>query len=614
MDDFIDDSMIEMYTYEVSEMLDKIEAILIQSDREGFISPDNIHILFRLMHTLKSSSRAMGYKISSNLAHKVEDLLKYVEKTNTKLDDISKISDIALSCVDYFKLHIHKVKANEEGEDDATYLFDKIDEYFESLGTVDPTKKEIKEDIPLPNKSSDKEVMTESLAPCADTPVEIYSIEDMKSATTSAKKSASKKIKKDKKDKKNTLDSNKNNSSSTYKNKVEDPIISVRMDKLDSLMNLVGEIVIAEPLVTECELKNKSDQFQRNATHLHKMVTELQSIVMSIRMVTFSSTMVKMNRIIHDMNKQFNKSVEFEVVGEDTEVDKNVIDLISDPLMHILRNAIDHGIEDKECREKLGKNPNGKITLEAKNIGSNVLISISDDGRGIDTTSVYNKALSLGLIDKAYENMSEQELFNIIMLAGFSTNNKISEYSGRGVGMDIVQKNVQNLKGSIHIYSKKNEGTTIVLKIPLLLSIIEAMNIRINKTLFTIPIVNVVETFRISPDLIVNGPKNDRLIKVREKLYPLVSLNKVFNLETKEVDMDRGIIMVVETEGEYFCIYVDEIIGQYSVVAKAIPDYLQKYKEIDGISGCTIMRDGQISLILDCYAIIRIVVKKNRGL
>lgn len=595
MDDFIDESMTEMYIYEVSGMLDKIESILIKSDRDGSLCSDNIHILFRLMHTLKSSSRAMGYKVSSNLAHKVEDLLKYIDNSDNQKEDFSTISDIALSCVDYFKLHIHKIKAHEESEDDASYLFEKIDNYFKKMDVL-----QIKE-APLKNENNDIKETIES----HKTDLKVNNFIDGGYNNNFIEK----KYIKDKND------LNQTNQLSLYKNNSEDPIISVRMDKLDSLMNLVGEIVIAEPLVTESsfQMKIKSDQFQRNATHLHKMITELQSIVMSIRMVTFSSTMLKMNRIIHDMNKQFNKSVELVVVGEDTEVDKNVIDLISDPLMHILRNAIDHGIESEDRRKSLGKSLNGKIILEAKNIGSNILISIMDDGCGIDTLSIYNKALSLGIIDKPYENMSEQELINIVMLPGFSTKKEISEYSGRGVGMDIVLRNVQRLGGNIHIYSKKDKGTTIVLKIPLLLSIIEAMNIRINKTLFTIPVVNVFETFRISKDLIVSGPKDDRLIKVRDKLYPLISLNKIFNLETKEIDMDRGIIMVLETEGDFFCIYVDEIIGQYAVVAKAIPDYLQKFKEIDGISGCTIMRDSHISLILDCYAIIRIVVKKNRG-
>lgn len=601
MDDFIDESMIEMYTYEVSEMLDKIETILIESDREGCLTSENIQVLFRLMHTLKSSSRAMGYKVSSNLAHSVEDLLKHVDNSNVGVDDFSIISDIALSCVDYFKLHIHKIKSHEEGEDDASYLFEKIDSYFESLTIAEKEKSvletgTIQENNEVNNTSNDTDFIQSKEK----------TIEEVNNT----------KLESNNLDNKNLQDKlNSNNQVQVYKNNIEDPIISVRMDKLDSLMNLVGEIVIAEPLVTECKRIEdfNSNQFQRDATHLHKMINELQSIVMSIRMVTFSSTMLKMNRIIHDMNKKFNKTVELIVVGEDTEVDKNVIDLISDPLMHIIRNAIDHGIETKEEREKLGKSPNGKIVLEAKNIGSNILISITDDGCGIDTLAIYNKALSLGLIEKSYESMSERELFNILMIPGFSTNSTVSEYSGRGVGMDIVQKNVQRLGGTIHIYSKKNEGTTVALKIPLLLSIIEAMNIRINKTLLTIPLVNVVETFRISKKQIVNGAKDDRLIKVRDQLYPLVSLNKVFNLETKEVDMDRGIIMVLETEGDFFCIYVDEIIGQYPVVAKAIPDYLKKYKEIDGISGCTIMRDGHISLILDCYAIIRIVVNKNRG-
>jgi two-component system chemotaxis sensor kinase CheA len=605
VDDFIDDSMTEMYIYEVSEMLTKIEQILIDSDRQGFLSVENIHVLFRLMHTLKSSSRAMGYKVSSDLAHKVEDLLKYVEKSSKDIDDFSEISDIALSCVDYFKLHIRKIKNDEEGEDDTSYLFERIDDYFARLNGDEGASKENRD---VEKDSSQTEEDSTALEIESDDSQETEIVED----SAEKKETGSDKPDDTLNEVNKKIESLKKTANTTYKKQV-DPIISVRMDKLDLLMNLVGEIVIAEPLVTETKEidTSKALAFNRDAARLHKMITELQEIVMSIRMVTLSSTMVKMNRILHDMNKRFNKSVELEVIGEETEVDKNVIDLISDPLMHIFRNALDHGIESKEERLKLGKEPNGKIKLEAKNIGSNVLITVSDDGRGMDTVEIYNKAKKLGLIDQSYESMSKKDLLSLVMLPGFSTNKEVTDYSGRGVGMDVVQKNIKSLRGAIHIQSEKNVGTTISLRIPLLLSILEGMSIKINKTLFTLPIVNVVETFRAKEELLIDGPNDNKLVKVRDKLYPLLTLNKIFDLEQKEMDMDRGIIIVVDTENEYFCIYCDEIIGQYSVVAKSIPDYLQTYKEIDGIAGCTIMRDGRISLILDCYAIIKIALDES---
>lgn len=609
MDEFIDESMTEMYIYEVSEMLTKIEQILIDSDLEGSLSVDNILVLFRLMHTLKSSSRAMGYKESSKLAHKVEDLLKFVEKSNKSIEDFSTISDISLACVDYFRLHIHKIKSHEEGEDDATFLFERIDDYFESLNN-EGSEKSKENDSPIEAKTKQENVKLSSEKKEDQGVLEnnlVKSENDEKIAKKDKPENKSLKVEKIPDEvKKNT------NSSQPSKKKL-DSIISVKMDKLDALMNLVGEMVIAEPLVTESKEIDltKTVQFSRDASRLHKMIVELQNIVMSIRMVPLSSTMVKMNRILHDMNKKFNKSVELEVIGEDTEVDKNVIDLISDPLMHILRNALDHGIESEEERIKLKKNPNGKITLEARNIGSNVLISVTDDGRGMNSLAIYEKAKKQGLVTKPFEDTSKQEIFSYTMLPGFTTNTKVTDYSGRGVGMDVVQKNIQSLSGSFRIESEENVGTTITLRIPLLLSIVDAMNIRINNTLFTIPIDNVVETFRATSSDFVIGPNDERLIKVRENLYPLLSINKVFNLETFEMDMNRGVFIVIETEGENFCIYCDEIIGQYSVVAKAIPDYLQKYREIDGIAGCTIMRDGKISLILDCYSIIKIVKHKS---
>lgn len=576
MDDFIDDSMTKMYIYEVSQMLTKIEKILIASDLDGFLSSDNILILFRLMHTLKSSSSAMGFKESSNLAHKFEDLLKYVEKSKNDIKDFATISEISLACVDYFRLHIHKIKNNETSEDDSTYLIERIDTYFDELNKKDNNESPT---LPIENSGLNDEV------------------NEINQSDDSSNKDANK--------------SQKNSISTT---KIDtDSIISVRTDRLDALMNLVGEIVITEPLVTESKeiVKNNCSLLAINSMRLHKMVVELQDIVMSIRMITLSSLMVKMNRILHDMNKQFNKSVELEVIGEDTEVDKNVIDLISDPLMHIFRNALDHGIENKQERIDLNKSPNGKIILEARNIGSNVLISVIDDGRGLNSKAIYDTAKKMGIAKKTFKNTSQKEIYSYIMEPGFTTNKEVTDYSGRGVGMDVVKKNIYTLGGSIDIESKENVGTTIALKIPLVLSIVDVLNININSTYFSIPISYVVETFRISDATFVTGSNDDQLIKIRDNLYPLLDFSKVFSLDSVDMDKKRGVIILIKTEGEKFCIYCDEVLGQYSVVAKAIPDYLLKYRQIDAIAGCTIMRDGKISLILDCYSIIKFLKKEK---
>lgn len=566
MDDYIDNTMVEMYIYEISEMLPKMENLLVEGDQNKSLDPSSIRFLFRQMHTLKSSAKAMGYEKCSILAHSVEDLFKEFEEKELSTYDISNLIDITLQCIDYFKLHVVKIKSNISEEDDISILQNRIEQFLKN---------------PLGKESSEIEKDEETVP------------EKIKPNKNDSEKSISS----------DPLVIEKKNSTKG------DAFISVRMDKIDALMNLVGELVITEPLVTDRTNISKFNmiKFQRDASRLHKMITEMQSIVMSIRMVTLASTMIKMNRVIHDMNKKFGKQVEFIVIGEETEVDKNVIEMISSPLIHIIRNSIDHGIESKEERQKLGKPVNGKIILEAKNIGSNVLITVKDDGRGLNKEEIYEKALSLSLVDKPIESYSDKEIYSLILLPGFSTNKKISEYSGRGVGMDVVKKNTESLGGSIHLSSKKNVGTEVTLKIPLLLSIIEGMNIRVNNTLFTIPVVNVVETFKASRDIFIN--KNDDLIRIREEILPLVLLNKIFNIANPIINYDRGLILIVEVQGHKFCIYADEIIGQEHVVAKSIPDYLQNFKEIEGISGCTIMRDGRISLILDCYSIVNFVNK-----
>jgi len=375
-------------------------------------------------------------------------------------------------------------------------------------------------------------------------------------------------------------------------------IISVNISKLDKLMDLVGELVISEAMVTQNpDLRNLVlDNFQKSARQLKKITTELQDVVMSIRMVPISTTFLKMNRIVRDMSKRLDKEVKLQLIGEETEVDKNIIDHISDPLMHLIRNSIDHGLESTTKRVASGKSETGVITLEAKNAGGDVLIQVKDDGAGLDREKILKIARSKGLFNKPEKELTDKEVYSFIFLPGFSTNDKVTEFSGRGVGMDVVVKNIQNVGGSVSIDSTPNVGTTITLKIPLTLAIIDGMTIRVGKSRYTIPITNIRESIKVEENSVIKDPNGNEMVFIKEQCYPILRLHRHFKVNTNITDITKGIIIKVEVDDKALCIFADELVGEQLVVVKALPKYIKKIK---GVEGCTLMGDGGISLILD---------------
>ncbi len=383
-------------------------------------------------------------------------------------------------------------------------------------------------------------------------------------------------------------------------------IISVNVSKLDKLMDLVGEMVIAESLVTQNpDLQGLVlDNFSKAARQLHKITSELQDLVMSIRMVPLAATFHKMHRLVRDMNKHLGKETELVLIGEDTEVDKNIIEHISDPLMHLVRNSIDHGIETATDRESYGKVRVGTITLEAKNSGSDVLILIKDDGKGLIKSKILEKASINGLLTKPEQEMSDREIYNLIFLPGFSTKENVTEFSGRGVGMDVVMKNIEAIGGSVSIESMEGKGTTITLKIPLTLAIIDGMNIKVGKSRFTIPTTAIKESFRPANTDIITDPNGNEMIMVRGNCYPVQRLNEIYEVKTDIKDFSNGILIMVEQEEKKVCLFADELIGQQQVVVKTLPDYIKNYRKIHGITGCTLLGDGSISLIVDIQSLV----------
>ena len=380
-------------------------------------------------------------------------------------------------------------------------------------------------------------------------------------------------------------------------------LISVNLSKLDKLMALVGEIVITESMVTSSpDIQGlKLDNFLKSTRQLRKLTDELQDITMSLRMVPISGVFQKMNRIVRDMSKKLGKEVDLIIEGEDTEVDKSIVDSIGDPIMHIVRNSMDHGIEaSREERVRKGKKPKGEIVLAARHTGSEVIITISDDGRGIDTARILEKARDNGLLIKPESEYSQKEIISLMMMPGFSTNEEVTEYSGRGVGMDVVKKSIEALGGTITITSDYGFGSCTTLKIPLTLAIVEGMETAVGKSIFTIPINNIRQCFRVTGDEIIHDVTGREIVKRMDEFYPVIRIHDLYSIDTQVTDIEDGILIWVESGDRSYCLFVDELIGEQQVVVKPLPSYLNSFNiKNSGIAGCTILGDGNISIILD---------------
>lgn len=382
----------------------------------------------------------------------------------------------------------------------------------------------------------------------------------------------------------------------------KESLISVNLNKLDQLAAVVGEIVITESMVTASpDLKGmKLDAFTKSARQLRKLTDELQDVSMSLRMVPVSGTFQKMHRIVRDMCKKLGKQARLTLVGEDTEVDKTIVDSIGDPIMHIVRNSMDHGIEETaQQRIDAGKDPVGEIILSARHTGSEVIIEIQDDGQGVNYDSVLDKAIRVGLAQPDVE-YSHKDIINFLMAPGFSTNTEVTEYSGRGVGMDVVKKNVEEVGGTVSITSEPGKGMTTTLKIPLTMAIMDGMEVSVSGSIFTIPIHNIRQSFKITDSDLIRDAAGGEMFKCMGNFYPVIRMRDLYHMDGGVTRIEDGILIWLDSGEHSYCLFVDELLGEQQVVVKPLPAYLNRFNiKSSGIAGCTILGDGNISIILD---------------
>jgi two-component system chemotaxis sensor kinase CheA len=381
-----------------------------------------------------------------------------------------------------------------------------------------------------------------------------------------------------------------------------DGTVKVSTERLDSLINMVGELVISQSMVSQdvTAVAAGNHKVIRNLSHLGKITRELQDLSMSMRMVPIQGVFQKMARVVRDTSHKAGKEVDFVVVGGETELDRNVVEAIGDPLVHMVRNSVDHGVETPEQRLEAGKSRAGRLELRARHQGGQIVIEIADDGRGLNTPRILKKAVEAGIV-KEGETLTEQQIFQLIFHAGLSTAEKITDISGRGVGMDVVRRNVEALRGRIDIRSVAGQGTTFSINLPLTMAVIDGMVVRVGKERYIIPIPSIEQSIRPKAEQLSTVHEHGEMCMVRDRLLPLVRLHRLFNAKPRTEKPEEALVVIVHDNDRACCLLVDELVGQQQVVIKSLGESIGT---VTGVSGGAILGDGSISLILDVPGLI----------
>lgn len=717
--------MLDMYLFENTQLLEKLQEMVLEQRDADCFDEDSINEIFRTMHTIKGSSGIMMFDEITAVAHKLEDVFYYLRESKPKEVPHIELVEHVLTVADFITAEMEKLAEGEPADGDSQKIVKDLDKFLKSIQGAEEVVKEnvheepqqfyiapmatsashffrihltYNEDVIMANVHAYKVVFSlkdiaedllyypEDIISDEDSAQEILdngfkillqaqctldelkeiikegyelksvdifecsakeyqmgfdsfgseiridlesSVEDILLATegqqqnteyvpgafviapegdsASSQKPAKAlapgdfviESKGPGKSKKLAKDKPKKQEKATY--------ISVDVRKMDQLMDLIGELVISESVVLQNpDLKVpglKLDNFNKAAGQMVKIATNLQDVIMSMRMVPLTNTFQKMNRIVFDVSRKLGKDIEFEMIGDTTEVDKNIIEHISDPLMHLVRNSVDHGIESAEEREAKGKKEKGRVTLSAKTESGKVWIGVQDNGAGLDREKILAKARKQGLLDplRLDSSYTDKEVYQFITLPGFSTNENVTEYSGRGVGMDVVVSNIQSVGGSLEIESTPGEGSLMLLKIPLTLAIIDGIVMEVGDTTFVIETSSVKEFINVKRSSVVRKPQGEEFVMIRGDGYPMLRLGDWYHIDNCKREIEDGMIVMIEVDKKQICLFVDRLVGKQEIVVKPIPDYIKK---VQGLSGCTQLGDGSIALILDAAGLL----------
>ncbi|MHC1745234.1 MAG: chemotaxis protein CheW [Syntrophobacteraceae bacterium] len=584
--ELLDPDLIRDFLEESSEHLASIELNILALE-ENPANMEAINAVFRPFHSIKGVAGFLNLKDIHRLTHEVENLLDDARSQKIVVTDV--VIDIILQSVDILKGLLEHVHIATHESSPLRSSREAVDVFLEQVGNSRrgdgglggaPNKKlgeiliergivepEVVEKAAIASKTKGKKIGEVLIHEGAVSPKDVSgALREQRLAKESA--------------------------------------ASVRIDtlKLDNLVDMVGELVIAQSMVLQNELiQNIKDQkYQKDSVQLRRITNELQRIAMSMRMVPIKSTFQKMIRLVRDLCKKSGKEAVLEMKGEDTEMDRNMVEEIYEPLVHMIRNSIDHGIEPPEERQNLGKNSNGTIVISAEQKGGNILIDIKDDGRGLDADKIRAKAIERKIIS-GDDQLDQKAIYDLIFHPGFSTKEVITDVSGRGVGMDVVKKSVESLRGKIEIFNYPGKGSHFQFKLPLTMAIIDGMIVRVGTERYIVPTISLKESFRPEKDAYLTVHGKGETIRVRDSLMPLVRLHELFDVEPRFRNPWDGLLLVVNEDGASYCLLADEIVGRQEVVIKSLGSTLQN---VNGVSGGVILGDGRVALIIDVKGVV----------
>ena len=582
--------IVESFIVESNEILEKLGQDLLELEK----TPHNAelhNVIFRAVHTLKGTSSFLGFEQLTGLSHKFEDVMNKLRKG--ELQVTSDKMDVMFEAYDILKTLLQRIEA-KNGE---PVVLDHVVEKLEAIAAGRVLAVTAPAPVTVDEPADVRDDQPEPGVALPEASVGGPESQKQPSEEHHAKQQES-------------------SAAQIGQSKASDSSIRVDVTRLDSLMNLVGELVlgrnrlsqIAHQVGEQYENLSITRELSETNSHIDFITTELQMAVMKTRMLPISKVFNKLPRLIREVSKEMGKEIELVVVGEETELDKSLIEELNDPMVHLMRNAADHGVESPEKRLAAGKPARGTVTVRAEHEGNHIVISVEDDGGGMDAEKLIQKGLEKGMITEAEaKEMSPQEAFKLVFAPGFSTALKVTNVSGRGVGMDVVRTNIQKLKGTIDIESEIGKGSKFIIKLPLTLAIIQALLVEVSKEVFSIPLDSVLEVVRVGENEIstINGRE---VIRLRNTVLPLARLGHVLNAGGNGKRSEARYIVVVGLAEKRLGIVVDSLLGQKEVVIKSIGEYLGS---IRGIAGSTILGDGRVIMIIDVGELMKLCADRS---
>lgn len=578
------------FVSEAKDNLELIEVNLIELEHDPS-NMDIINDIFRPFHTIKGVSGFLSLGKINKLSHATENLLDSARSGDIIIGQAA--TDAILNSVDVLKRLIDRIG---QSVSDGMLLPDNdVDvapllKHLQAIqsGDVDSQSQPLGE-ILLKKNAVDRQVLEEALAQQKETPdkkigeilVENKGVSAQEITSALAEQNSAKKR--------------------------MDTQVKVSTRKLDDLVDYAGELVIAQSMLRQQTAQNPS--LAQSVAQLGQIVTNMQTIAMSMRMIPIKATFMKMIRLVRDLSKKSGKKVSLNMSGEETEIDRNVVDALYEPMVHMIRNSVDHGIEPLEKRVEKEKSQKGEINLRAYHKGGHIIIEIEDDGKGLDKERILEKALSTGLIT-GKEQMTDSQIYELIMEPGFSTAKTITDVSGRGVGMDVVKSGIEKFRGHLNIESTKDQGTKFTISLPLTLAIIDGMLVQVSGERYVIPTTAIQKAFRPGPKDYFTVEGKGEMVKDRGNLVPLIRLDELYNDGTSKRDISESLVVVVESKEQKRALLIDELLGKDEYVIKSLGSNLEN---IQGLAGGAILADGQVGLILDIHGVFSLAAGADSG-